>query len=90
MPPQTTATSVVVAVLKQKHPRPKNPHRGVFHDFDFRLFCYDGLIVIPTDTIYAFAVSIKSKKAIRRLASIKNVKTHAALKSLPKYRSLKY
>ena len=27
----------------------------------------DGLIVIPTDTIYAFAVSIKSKKAIKRL-----------------------
>ena len=42
----------------------------------------DGLIVIPTDTIYAFAVSIKSKKGIRRLASIKNVKLNKAKFSL--------
>ena len=42
----------------------------------------DGLIVIPTDTIYAFAVSIKSKKAIRRLASIKKVKLNKAKFSL--------
>ena len=31
----------------------------------------DGLIVIPTDTIYAFATSIKSKKGLERLAKIK-------------------
>ena len=42
----------------------------------------DGLIVIPTDTIYAFAVSFKSKKAIRRLAGIKNVKLNKANFSL--------
>ena len=34
----------------------------------------DGLIVVPTDTIYAFATSIKSKKGIERLAKIKNEK----------------
>ena len=34
----------------------------------------DGLIVIPTDTIYAFATSIKSKKGLERLAKIKNIK----------------
>ena len=42
----------------------------------------DGLIVIPTDTIYAFAVSMKSKKAIRKLASIKKVKVNKAKFSL--------
>lgn len=34
----------------------------------------DGLIVIPTDTIYAFATSIKSKKGLERLAKVKNIK----------------
>ena len=34
----------------------------------------DGLIVIPTDTIYAFAASIKSKKGLEKLAKIKEVK----------------
>jgi tRNA threonylcarbamoyl adenosine modification protein (Sua5/YciO/YrdC/YwlC family) len=33
-----------------------------------------GLIVVPTDTIYAFAVSVNSKKGLERLAKIKNVK----------------
>lgn len=33
-----------------------------------------GLIVVPTDTIYAFAVSINSKKGLERLAKIKDVK----------------
>ena len=33
----------------------------------------DGLIVIPTDTIYAFATSIKSKKGLEKLAKIKEV-----------------
>ena len=42
----------------------------------------DGLIVIPTDTIYAFAVSMKSKKAIKKLASIKKVKLNKANFSL--------
>jgi tRNA A37 threonylcarbamoyladenosine synthetase subunit TsaC/SUA5/YrdC len=34
----------------------------------------DGLIVIPTDTIYAFATSMKSKKGLERLAKIKKNK----------------
>ena len=42
----------------------------------------DGLIVIPTDTIYTFAASIKSKKSINRLAKIKNVKLKKANFSL--------
>ena len=33
-----------------------------------------GLIVVPTDTIYAFAVSINSKKGLEKLAKIKDVK----------------
>jgi len=33
----------------------------------------DGLIVIPTDTIYAFATSMKSKKGLERLAKIKKI-----------------
>ena len=42
----------------------------------------DGLIVIPTDTIYAFATSIKSKKGLERLAKIKNNKLKKANFSL--------
>tara|TARA_B100000579_G_C22563094_1_gene725329 strand:+ start:97 stop:705 length:609 start_codon:yes stop_codon:yes gene_type:complete len=42
----------------------------------------DGLIVIPTDTIYAFATSIKSKKGLERLAKIKNIKLKKANFSL--------
>ncbi len=39
-----------------------------------RILENDGLIVIPTDTIYAFAVSLKSKKGLEKLAKIKDVK----------------
>ena len=42
----------------------------------------DGLIVIPTDTIYAFATSIKSKKGLERLAKIKKIKLKKANFSL--------
>ena len=42
----------------------------------------DGLIVIPTDTIYAFATSINSKKGLERLAKIKNIKLKKANFSL--------
>ena len=42
----------------------------------------DGLIVIPTDTIYAFATSIKSKKGLERLAKIKKIKLKNANFSL--------
>lgn len=42
----------------------------------------DGLIVIPTDTIYAFAISMKSKKGLERLAKIKKIKLKNAKFSL--------
>jgi len=42
----------------------------------------DGLIVVPTDTIYAFATSIKSKKGLKRLAKIKKIKLKNANFSL--------
>jgi len=42
----------------------------------------DGLIVIPTDTIYAFAISMKSKKGLERLAKIKKIKLKNANFSL--------
>jgi tRNA threonylcarbamoyl adenosine modification protein (Sua5/YciO/YrdC/YwlC family) len=42
----------------------------------------DGLIVIPTDTIYAFATSIKSKKGLERLAKIKKIRLKNANFSL--------
>ena len=32
------------------------------------------VIVVPTDTIYAFAASLKSKKGLNKLAKFKNVK----------------
>ena len=42
----------------------------------------DGLIVVPTDTIYAFAASVKSKKGLEKLAKIKNVKLNKSEFSL--------
>ena len=41
-----------------------------------------GLIVIPTDTIYAFATSMKSKKGLEKLANIKKTKLKKANFSL--------
>lgn len=38
----------------------------------------DGVIVIPTDTVYALACSIKSNKAIDRISRIKGVKIEKA------------
>jgi tRNA threonylcarbamoyl adenosine modification protein (Sua5/YciO/YrdC/YwlC family) len=38
----------------------------------------DGVIVLPTDTVYAFACSIYSNKAIERISRIKNVKAEKA------------
>ena len=51
----------------------KNPDLRVIHKI-IDILNNDGLIVVPTDTIYAFATSIKSKKGIERLAKIKNEK----------------
>jgi len=38
----------------------------------------DGVIIIPTDTVYALACSIKSNKAIERVCRIKGVKLEKA------------
>ena len=51
----------------------ENPDLRVIHKI-IDILNNDGLIVVPTDTIYAFAASIKSKKGIERLAKIKNQK----------------
>lgn len=51
----------------------ENPDLRVIHKI-IDILNNDGLIVVPTDTIYAFAASIKSKKGIERLAKIKNEK----------------
>jgi len=38
----------------------------------------DGVLIIPTDTVYALACSLKSRKAFERICVIKNIKpTHA-------------
>jgi tRNA threonylcarbamoyl adenosine modification protein (Sua5/YciO/YrdC/YwlC family) len=34
----------------------------------------DGVLVIPTDTVYALACSLKSRKAFERICEIKNIK----------------
>ena len=59
----------------------KNPDSRVIQKI-IKILDNDGLIVIPTDTIYAFAVSINSKKALEKLARIKNVKLKKANFSL--------
>lgn len=51
----------------------ENPDLRVIHKI-IDILNNDGLIIVPTDTIYAFAASIKSKKGIERLAKIKNQK----------------
>lgn len=51
----------------------ENPDLRVIHKI-IDILNNDGLIVVPTDTIYAFATSIKSKKGIERLAKMKNEK----------------
>ncbi len=38
----------------------------------------DGIIIIPTDTIYAIAASIYSNKAIERICHLKNIKVEKA------------
>ena len=37
-----------------------------------------GVVVLPTDTVYCFAVDMNNKKAIEKLARIKNVKLNKA------------
>ncbi|MGX1024327.1 L-threonylcarbamoyladenylate synthase [Flavobacterium sp. CS20] len=38
----------------------------------------DGLIIYPTDTVYGLGCSIKSKKALQKIAQIKNIKLEKA------------
>ena len=38
----------------------------------------DGVIIIPTDTVYAFAANIQSNKAFERICRIKNIKPEKA------------
>ena len=59
----------------------KNPDLRVIQKI-IKILDNNGLIVIPTDTIYAFAVSINSKKALEKLAKIKDVNLKKANFSL--------
>jgi tRNA threonylcarbamoyl adenosine modification protein (Sua5/YciO/YrdC/YwlC family) len=52
---------------------PDNPDQRKINQI-IQILNNGGLIVVPTDTIYAFAASINSKKGLERLAKIKNVK----------------
>ncbi len=38
----------------------------------------DGVVIIPTDTVYAFACSLKSHEAFERICEIKNIKPSQA------------
>ena len=42
----------------------------------------DGILIIPTDTVYALACSLKSRKAFERICSIKGIKPEKANFSL--------
>src|SRR6188768_788202 len=42
----------------------------------------DGVLIIPTDTVYALACSLKSRKAFERICNIKNIKPAQANFSL--------
>lgn len=42
----------------------------------------DGVLIIPTDTVYALACSLKSRKAFERICIIKNIKPEKANFSL--------
>jgi tRNA threonylcarbamoyl adenosine modification protein (Sua5/YciO/YrdC/YwlC family) len=42
----------------------------------------DGILIIPTDTVYALACSLKSRKAFERICAIKNIKPEKANFSL--------
>ena len=53
--------------------RPENPDQRQI-DQIVSMLNNGGIIVVPTDTIYAFAASINSKKGLEKLAKIKNVK----------------
>jgi tRNA threonylcarbamoyl adenosine modification protein (Sua5/YciO/YrdC/YwlC family) len=60
---------------------PENPDQRKIDEI-IDILSKGGLIVVPTDTIYAFAVSVKSKKGLERLARIKNVKLNKSEFSL--------
>jgi tRNA threonylcarbamoyl adenosine modification protein (Sua5/YciO/YrdC/YwlC family) len=60
---------------------PENPDQRKIDEI-INILSKGGLIVVPTDTIYAFAVSVKSKKGLEKLAKIKNVKLNKSEFSL--------
>lgn len=47
-----------------------------------KLLQEDGIIIYPTDTVYAIACSLKSKKGLEKLAKLKNTKLSKANFSL--------
>lgn len=47
-----------------------------------KLLQEDGIIIYPTDTVYAIACSLKSKKGLEKLAKLKNTKLNKANFSL--------
>ena len=59
----------------------KNPDLRVIQKIT-KILNNDGIIVIPTDTIYAFAVGINNKKGLEKLSKIKNLKLKKANFSL--------
>src|SRR6266446_4335055 len=42
----------------------------------------DGIVIIPTDTVYAFACNMQSRKAFERICRLKDVKPEKANFSL--------
>ena len=60
---------------------PENPDQRKIDQL-IDILNHGGLIVVPTDTIYAFAASVKSKKGLEKLAKIKNVKLNKSEFSL--------
>jgi tRNA threonylcarbamoyl adenosine modification protein (Sua5/YciO/YrdC/YwlC family) len=43
-----------------------------------KILQHDGVVIIPTDTVYAFACSINSAKAVDKICRFKNVKVEKA------------
>ena len=58
-----------------------NPDQRIIDDI-VKILQNDGVIIYPTDTVYSFGCSLMSKKAIEKLAWLKNVKMNKANFSL--------
>ena len=57
---------------------PDNPHTRMINKV-VEVLNNDGVIIYPTDTIYGLGASIRSKKAIERIYSIKKISNHKLL-----------